>query len=61
MRENVLLTVALLIAALVVLGSLGDRLNQRNRGRHDRSSRRISTAIVLTWIVAVVAGLRWIW
>ena len=61
MLANVLLTVALLVAALVALGSLGDRLQRRNRGRHTRWSRRLSASIVLAALVAVVAGLRWIW
>ena len=61
MLANLLLTAALLIAAPVVLGTLGDRLRRRNRGRHNRSSRRLSAAIVLAVLVAVVAGLWWIW
>ena len=61
MLANLLLTAALLIAALVALGTLGDRLRQRNRGRHNRSSRRLSAAIVLAVLVAVGAGLWWVW
>ena len=61
MLANLLLTAALLIAAPVVLGALGDHLRRRNRGRHTRWSRRLSAAIVLAVLTAVVAGLRWIW
>ena len=61
MVTKVLLTVELLGAVFVVLGSAGYLLNQRNRGRHTLWSRRISLAIVLAGLVAVVAGLTWIW
>ena len=61
MLANVVLTVALLVAALVALGSLGNRLRRRNRGRHTTGSRCFSLAVVLAALVAVVAGLRWIW
>ena len=57
MLTNVLLTVALLVAALVALGSLGDRLRRRNRGRHTLWSRRLSFVVVLAALVAVVTGL----
>ena len=48
-------------AALVALGTLGDRLRRRNRSRHNRSSRRLSAAIVLAVLAAVGAGLWWVW
>ena len=61
MLTNVLLTAALVVAALVALGSLGDRLRRRNRGRHTQWSRRLSLVVVLAALVAVVTGLWWIW
>ncbi len=58
---KLLLTVELLIGVFVVLGSLGNLLNQRNCGRHTLWSRRISLTIVLAGLGALVAGLAWIW
>ncbi len=61
MLTDVALTVALLVAVFVVLGSLSDWLRRRNRGRFTPWSRRISLAVVLAVILVAVVGLRWIW
>ncbi len=61
MLTDTALTVVLLLAVFVVLGSLGDWLRRRNRGRFTPRSRRISLAVVLAALLVAVVGLRWIW